>query len=276
MAPGAAHDSRHPCTTSCDSSYGNAFLSDRSISLSRTNSTLQFCNCVEFLVTQRRWFSTREQVIADAPDAWFGYLRGRGCTGLRLVYFPSSVASFPGHMLAGFVGGGGRWLIADETKDRTGSWEAAWQVTAKDAPDRRIWSVSYRRVTAPRHSGSPNPDLATIREELGTNLIEIRDFAQSHKLDGFAKCFQSALDCLDAEKPLTKIYHTDLVPSDWYSLTAEQTLATCSEAWVFGGMGSWNDLGFEGDANKTYERLSKGLYAAIIHGIVSAVNSKTR
>jgi len=29
-------------------------------------------------------------------------------------------------------------------------------------------------------------------------------------------------------------------------------------AWVFGGMGSWNDLGFEGDAEREYEEVEKG------------------
>jgi hypothetical protein len=255
-------------------SYGNAALIGRSSSLPHTNSTFQFCNRIEFVATQRNWFTTREQLVADSPDRWFAYLRNQECKGLRLVYLSTKDTSVPEHMMAGLVGGGGRWLIAADTKDRSDYWEGDWQVTAKDAPDRRIWSVRYRRVAAPQIARRPPAELPEVSRELRGILTEIRDFAQRQNLDNFAKCFLSGLDCLESDNPLAQIYHTDLVPSDWYSLPAQRLLAACSVAWVFGGMGSWNDLGFAGEDNATYEKLSKMLYAAIINGIVSATNSK--
>ena len=37
----------------------------------------------------------------------------------------------------------------------------------------------------------------------------------------------------------------------------------CEAAWVFGGMGSWNDLGFQGEDQQTYERLSHRLFQLV-------------
>jgi hypothetical protein len=44
-------------------------------------------------------------------------------------------------------------------------------------------------------------------------------------------------------------------------------LDAAQSAWVFGGMGSWNDLGFAGAEQKEYERVSKHLYAALTDAI---------
>jgi len=45
-------------------------------------------------------------------------------------------------------------------------------------------------------------------------------------------------------------------------------------AWVFGGMGSWNDMGFEGAAREEYESVSEDLYQTVNDTIVAAVNAE--
>ncbi len=42
---------------------------------------------------------------------------------------------------------------------------------------------------------------------------------------------------------------------------------------VFGGMGSWNDIGFEGDDQVLYDRLSEDLYRLLNVAIVAAANA---
>jgi hypothetical protein len=44
-------------------------------------------------------------------------------------------------------------------------------------------------------------------------------------------------------------------------------------AWVFGGMGSWNDQGFDGDDDRIYRELSDHLYDLLNQGICAAANS---
>jgi hypothetical protein len=58
-----------------------------------------------------------------------------------------------------------------------------------------------------------------------------------------------------------------------YSREARQLLSACERAWVFGGMGSWNDLGFrEGDLQRRYDQVTPSLYEAVVGGIAAAVN----
>ena len=50
-------------------------------------------------------------------------------------------------------------------------------------------------------------------------------------------------------------------------------LDACQSAWVFGGMGSWNDLGFEGPEQTEYDRVSERLFTALNETIQSAANA---
>jgi hypothetical protein len=49
-------------------------------------------------------------------------------------------------------------------------------------------------------------------------------------------------------------------------------LDAVQSASVFGEMGSWNDLGFDGDAQAKYEEVSARLYAALNDAICAAAN----
>lgn len=52
-----------------------------------------------------------------------------------------------------------------------------------------------------------------------------------------------------------------------------QYLTAAEKAWVFGGMGSWNDMADLGDLdNAEYDRLSLELYREIMYAITFSVN----
>jgi hypothetical protein len=53
-------------------------------------------------------------------------------------------------------------------------------------------------------------------------------------------------------------------------------LEAAQSACVFGGMASWNDLVFEGDAEAEYDRVSADLYARAIEVICAATNESDR
>ncbi|WP_155393565.1 hypothetical protein [Xanthomonas albilineans] len=103
-------------------------------------------------------------------------------------------------------------------------------------------------------------------------LEQIRSFAAKHGLDSFENCFVRALEDLTAEKPWNG-FHKELLSPSLLTLDALQLLSAAQSSWVFGGMGSWNDLGFEGDEQQTYERLSEALYKIANWAIVAATNS---
>jgi predicted butyrate kinase (DUF1464 family) len=55
---------------------------------------------------------------------------------------------------------------------------------------------------------------------------------------------------------------------------ARQLVFSAGSAWVFGGMGSWNDVVFDKDEdNETYERLSEQLYTRINEAIIAGTTS---
>ena len=65
----------------------------------------------------------------------------------------------------------------------------------------------------------------------------------------------------------------DLARGGRLPLDARQILGAAQAAWVFGGMGSWNDLGFEGHAQDEYTALSDELFSLLNQAICEAANS---
>lgn len=238
------------------------------------NSTCRFCEFIHFLRPKRGWLSRggRWQVIARTPDEWMDSVTSGDFSRAMLVHESVDHPQFPDRMSAGFVGGGGRWLLSTQRGNRSEYWEAGWQVANKDAADQRIWQVRYMLV-AERESV---PSVATPVVELTARLIraltEINSFAREHDLGGFADCFTKAEECLVAEHPFTLVYHRDLTPEGAISLPAARVLAACQAAWVFGGMGSWNDLGFDGTDQERYNKLSDHLYGLLNKCICAGVN----
>ena len=69
------------------------------------------------------------------------------------------------------------------------------------------------------------------------------------------------------------VYHGDIAPKGLLPKSAYQLLTAAQAAWVFGGMGSWNDLGFQGQDQQTYDKLSEELYQLLNAAIVQATNT---
>lgn len=245
------------------------------------NSTFIFCEYVRFVDLDRNGDSWHESGYASDPDKWLDRLKKEGVYSLRISHGPSrdqqaASANVTDRMLVGFAGGGGRWLI--EAIKPTGSdyWEAQWEVGDQTRSDRKIWRVTYGRIG--RNIGSSQneePSVEGIRARLSRNLAEIAKFARSHQEDGFAKAFESGLSRLSSSDPYAGLYHADIAPPKLLPPYADQYLAAAQAAWVFGGMGSWNDLGFEGDEQTKYEQLSEELYLLLNQAIVAAANSNS-
>ena len=253
--------------------YGNAFLSGQSVApLSLSNSTCQFCERVAFVTLDTGFFGkTKEIEVAPDPGSWFAYLKGRGASGLRLSRAPQNDPEIPDRMAAAFVGGGGTWTLeARLPGGRSEVWMARWEVGNQAAPDQRIWRVTYGRIAQGRSKPPPVPDLPKAARELRESLEEVRDFSAAHKHDGFMRCFENALDALKTEGRNQHGYHADLAPDGFLSQEAAALLDACQAAWVFGGMGSWNDLVFEGEDQKTYNRISERLFQAVNAAIEQA------
>ena len=74
----------------------------------------------------------------------------------------------------------------------------------------------------------------------------------------------------DAEVP----YYRDLLPAG-YTSEARLLAAMAVKAWVFGGMGSWNDVYFgDQEAAAEYAAISRNLYSTLLRALVASVNSE--
>lgn len=258
---------------------GNAALRGiASGGVEQAHSTMTFCEFVRFVDLTKTPTGWSERPIADEPSAWFQYLEERGFTSLRLTYGPSNDPNVGGNgvtdrMLVGFVGGGGRWLIQANKPGTSDYWEARWTVGDQQRADHRIWQVTYGRIARSRpREAAEQVDLGVIRERFRSVLVEIRAFAVKQDLGGFANCFANGLEDLDSESPANG-FHKELLNASLLPVSAIQLLSAAQSSWVFGGMGSWNDLVFDGQDQEIYERLSEELYIVVNQAIVAATNS---
>ena len=112
-----------------------------------------------------------------------------------------------------------------------------------------------------------------LRQELEAALENIEEFASSQGLNAFAMAFRKAADILHANAPLRDVYHSDLAQGANLPLVAMQLLGAAQAGWVFGGMGSWNDLGFEGGIQDEYIALSDRHFSLLNEAICAASNA---
>jgi hypothetical protein len=88
----------------------------------------------------------------------------------------------------------------------------------------------------------------------------------------WATIFKNALKVLDEFEPNVA---DEFIPAGIYPKETRQLIETVFRSWVFGGMGSWNDLTFNEDDQETYRTLSRDLYSVLCQAIESVANSFT-
>lgn len=259
--------------------YGNAYLlrPGAVAGFYPANSTFQFCESVNFIELHKDGNNWVEEPFAGDPVIWFEALRKHRVDTLRMQYVPSGQTQPADRMLVGFVGGGGRWLIEAKTSGMSDVWEARWQIGDRTRKDRKIWRVTYAMLAKNQPALQPQrlEDLDRQLQDLEQDLVAMEEFARSQKLDNFAELFRRARSRLHSEPPYSDQYHSDLTRPDFLPPVACKLLAACQDAWVFGGMGSWNDQGFDGEIQRRYEELSEKLYQWLNSTIVVAVNSSS-
>ena len=254
-------------------SYGNQCISSGQFPIYYypQHSTFQFCNKVDFLQLK----DGNESVLCPNPNSFFGYLKLSACKKVRLYYQP--VGEREGameHQLAGMIGGGGVWLLETIYDEYSNYWSNRWLVTKKEDPDNKIWSVDYLLTHVRQPMSNLQYGLVETAAGLGAALTAIIAFAKQQNLSNWAEIFERALTRLTSVSPAGDYYHQDLIVGENYSLPARQLLFAAASAWVFGGMGSWNDLGFDKpEEQNLYVDLSARLYEWINRSIVAATNS---
>lgn len=256
--------------------FGNAFLSGKKIeSFFPQNTTFSFCDRVDFVfLKQSISGKLEEEELAGTPEEWFDYIKSLNASGIWLSRIPENDPKIPDRMAVAFVGGGGTWeMKVILPLRRNESWITRWQVWNKNAPETRIWRVTYGRVSTGETCHGEYVNLVNSRSRLKKSLVEIHSFSERQNCGGFTKAFSDALMTLDSRDNAFHGYYKDLAPKGFLSNEAISIIDACQQAWVFGGMGSWNDLSFDGDAQRQYERLSEQLFNAINEALAAGANS---
>jgi hypothetical protein len=232
----------------------------------------KFCNSVRFIEFKKTFFrKERETLRYGDPNEWLRSLLSSNTERAWLSYATSDLPDPPGHKMAGFVGGGGTWRLVVSGPRATDIWYPRWDVTKQSASDDRIWGVTYAVVRASEQLCCPTSELARTAEELRAALQAANDFAKTHDVGHWAEIFARALSYLDLSRPAALPEYIQFVCLESYPDLAQRLISASYAAWVFGGMGSWNDLYFEtNDDNLQYEEISRVLYAAVMAGIEHA------
>jgi hypothetical protein len=255
--------------------HANAFLQGRSVPrFFPTNSTCIFCDWVKFFAVSKPFLDKiREEEVAGSPDAWFAYLKAANISAVRLSRKPQSHPKISDRMSAGFVGGAGTWSMeAVQPNGKSAVWLSRWQVWDQNAADRRIWRVSYGRVSGKR-SSIRVADLEASAGRFRSALADIHRFSEQQDCGGFTACFSKAIETLNSGGEKRHGYHRDLAPDGCLPSLAMRLLDACQSAWVFGGMGSWNDMAFAGEAQVEYDRTSQQLFLTLNEAIQAAANA---
>jgi hypothetical protein len=250
----------------CLATYGTKWLSNSADTdppdLSG-NSTFKFVNSMEFTNASGRTVS--------GPSAWLRDVRSRGYRRLWLAV-PEVVpvrARWPylePHLEVGFANGG-HWYVLATGARQTEEWGATWSVIEPRPSDNRIWKVSYKGTLA-GGAAPMQPDVGQANSALDRALTDARDFAR--RIDGadWAGQFDQAISLTDDRPP----YQPDLMDPNFPD-AARRLIAKASRAWVFGGMGSWNDLAFHNEAQRAeHAEVSRLLFATLLQACVAAVN----
>lgn len=258
-------------------SFGNSYLNSQEVNgFYPGNSTFQYCNTVDFRTFKKPLFRKQKEVIAaHNPNSWFEHLKTEGCKKLRLYYETQKPdGNAKEHQLAGFVGGGGTWLIEAVYDKCSNYWANRWEVTNQQAEDQKIWTVNYGRTLSNERTTNQQLNTSELRQHLQSTLTEISAFAFKHNFENWGKTFENALNSLESQEPQDSFYHSDLIASDNYELMNKQLLFAAGKSYVFGGMGSWNDMWLQDENDQAnYDRLTSQLYELVNSSIVASINS---
>lgn len=253
---------------------GNAALGGRDAAPFAGSELHKYNKQIEFLIAR-----AQDDYVPVAPDpvAWFAKLRELGCRGLRLHNAP--MQQRPGtepqleRMLVGMVGGGPRWLVEAVYPSRAEVWEGYDRLGDRNDPEQKIWLSAYIMIGETERQDNADRNVAGAEREVRAALTDIEALAREIDAANFAACFAAATDALDGGALAPESDFLDLTEID---PPARRLLRAVEHAWVFGAMGSWNDLGVAPALSARYDQTSEALFLALQRAVMAIANSTYR
>jgi hypothetical protein len=218
-------------------------------------------------------------VIATSPDGYIDSLVARQVKGVLISYgnnsrLPSELSE---RMSAGFVGGGNEFLLMEFSDVSLQYWRYSSTLGNRDRADQRIWQNYFvAGATVPRQILPISlPDLDYATDKLFSTLENARKLCQkdiSLRESNWEKLFtETATGLRDLQVADDQV--NDIWSRLEWTLQQRALFNAASKAWVFGGMGSWNDTSpSDMSLQPEYERVSAQLFDAVNSAVVATVN----
>ena len=250
--------------------YGNLFLQGQGAEFDIDTLTTYNCYQLDFIEPPIEGIAGSTKILAKNALQWFKYLKEQGAKRLRLYYQSSNKTELPDHISVAFLGGGSHWLIEVQCEGTSELYFSNWIPPLNSGMDTR--KAHYVRIEKNMsHLRETSPSINDSRKRLQTILEKLSEFAgkfehSKHWVSNFESSLTTLLEFIPQADD-------EFLPAGIYSKDAHQLIIGAFASWVFGGMGSWNDLVFNEADQEHYEALSENLYSAICEAIVSGVNS---
>lgn len=253
--------------------YGNLFLQGKGAEFDIDTLITHNCYGLDFVDPPIEGIAGSIKVLASDTNKWFSYLKDQGAKKLKLFFKNSEQSDLPDHISSAFVGGGSHWFIEVQFISTSDLYLSEWIPSDGSGIDRR--KTHYLRFNRDMtHLDDPSLSVSESREKLDTVLRELSDFAgEFEHVKTWVSNFENARNTLTEFEPKVA---DEFLPAGIYSKEARQLIEAAFASWVFGGMGSWNDMAhmaMSSDNHKSHTTLSEELYSAICDAVASAVNN---
>ena len=246
--------------------HGNAYLTSKASAqppeISHDLMVFDTIKQIKF-VEKKRPSEKAPTQLSDGTAGWYRYLKDHKVRRLRIVTLDWSKErpDLPAVMASAFAGCGNWAILSEGTKADT-----IWFPQYRSGNDE---TLAFVGTQLDKRYPEASTDLDVAELTLKNALTNIKDYAVEEKVgDNWVGIFSRALEILASDGP-SRGFILQLFPESGYGHKAHRILQAASEAWVFGGMGSWNDMG----GGKRYTVVTDALYTALIDGVITATYS---
>ena len=241
--------------------YGNPWLHSDQQSITSLRSSLAGTVLEGAGVTK---FLLAGAPVAASASEWFEYLRSIQAIRLRLVLgpFPDSVASV--------FRSAREWAVQVDLERGASVWKAWWEkAQGRGEP----WRITYSGLflAAPL----PLTDLALSEAEGGLrSAIEAaKGFATKTGRDRFVELL-ARISTEPVDRQAGPDPFSGILPPASTNPEARRLLALADRAFIFGGMGSWNDFGSpDGALQREFLSVTSLLWRAFLTAVATATNA---
>lgn len=218
----------------------------------------------------RRDVSSPWEEVAPDPVAWLEAMQPPP-RGYRLHLIDDELNEIGAQAPDGFTGGS-RWLVEVVGETASSVWEKASPISAFE-DDEPIWEKAYYCIEPGWGPPPLETNLPALTMEFAQVLRDALAFARAHRT-GFHGSFEQALSELESNAP-DPFGGEGVTPAAFPApVEARRLLAAAQSAWVFGGMGSWNDMGFDDDSvQASYDALSHALFNVVMRALRDGTNA---